>query len=173
MFNSRSASLSNVVFFTRLCMMRSTYCWSFQVVFNIFLKYSMTVTPPSTSSTSFIITDTTFWKYIYTTHNGADMKKYIFYDTSIVDCCIWHNPNPTEHIFWQKVKFLNLAKCNTDQTAILSMVCARFYQLFWKFGKNKLNLLHTPSLLNAGQTSNFLTRVYLIVCTCSFCIRLG
>ena len=32
------------------------------------------------------------------------------------------------------------------------------------------NLLHTPSLLNARQTSNFLTRLYLIVCTCSFCM---
>ena len=51
------------------------------------------------------------------------------------------------------------------------MVCSRFYQLFWKFEKDTLNLLHTPSLLNANrQTSNFLMAVYFIVCTCSFCI---
>ena len=37
MVSSWSASLSNVVSFTRLCMMRSTYCWSFQATFNIFL----------------------------------------------------------------------------------------------------------------------------------------
>ena len=37
LFCALSASLRKGVFFTRRCMMRSTYCWSFQVVFNIFL----------------------------------------------------------------------------------------------------------------------------------------
>ena len=48
---------------------------------------------------------------IYTTHHGANINKHIFNDTSVLDCCIWHNPNPTEHVFRQKVKFLNPAKC--------------------------------------------------------------
>ena len=50
---------------------------------------------------------------IYTTNHGANINKHIFNDTSVLDCCIWHNPNPTEHVFRQKVKFLNPAKCNT------------------------------------------------------------
>ena len=132
LFCALSASLRKGVFFTRRCMMRSTYCWSFQVVFNIFLGVLDDGHSSFPSSTPFINTAAFFWKYIQLIMVPI-WKKYIFNNTSLVDCCIWHNSNPTEHVFWQEVKFLNPAKCNTDQTAILSMhawFCSRFCQLF-------------------------------------------
>ena len=43
-----------------------------------------------------------------------------------------------------------------NSALVVHMVCSRFYQLFWKFEKYKLNLLHTPSLMNARKTWHFL-----------------
>ena len=60
LFCALSASLRKGVFFTRRCMMRSTYCWSFQVVFNIFLGVLDDGHSSFPSSTPFINTAASF-----------------------------------------------------------------------------------------------------------------